>query len=524
MTRVFIYGSCVTRDALETVRDDHLTITDYVARSSVGSALTDRAVADVDTGALSSAFQRRMVERDLGKRLASLLLRSESYDLVLHDPIDERFDLLVGPDGEVATRSNELVATGWEAVGFRQVRSGSEEHFDYWERGWERLVNVLVSGGKLDRLRVNRVRWSLVDDAGGSLDSAQLGRARRANTYLGRLYSRMSRDLDGHQFYEYPDEHFVADRAHRWGPSPFHFVPSLYQETITFIDRESPPNSSNPAPRVHPVGAAPGAEVDLVAGADGTLATDSVFMFRGRHIVYTVHARPRSRRLVLIFPGIDNTPGSTRMSYFGLGKVLNATVVHIKDGYGAHGSYLLSVAGDEQIRNGVIALIRTLQEEFDCGQARTWFIGTSKGATSAIAYGLMTGGGRVIAGEPQVAIGDFVFGKDPPPEWARSIAYAMLGRVDRADREVLNEVVPQIVRRYASRFRGSITVIAGNTGYLERHIEPLVRALQSAGRVDALELQQHTFRAHSEVVAPFITLVRRELTSVAPRGEDATST
>lgn len=516
--KVLVLGSCVTRDSFELPSAGGVELHDYVARSSVASAMSQRRVDGVDVDALDSRFQRRIVGRDLDKSFGEIVAR-DGWDLLLHDAIDERFDLLVGPHGELATRSNELVATGWEPDGFRRVPSGSDEHFALWERGWERLIRMLDARRRRADLRVNRVFWAEADERGEVLDGGALVQAQRANHYLERLYTRMAEDLEPSQFYRYTDAEMRSAVTHRWGPSPFHYVPAFYECTMRLLGAERQRVEARTGAHRTVTVTMPAPAADLASGGDETPADDRVFLFRGRHIVYTVHARPSSRRLVFVFSGFDATPGTTRMSFFGLGKVLDATVVHIKDGNGTHGCYLLSVSGDEQIRNGVITLIRQMQTEFDCPQDRTWFIGTSKGGTCAIAYGLMTGGGRVISGEPQIAIGHFLFGDEPQPEWARAIAYAMLGRVDPADRVRLDDLVPAIVRRYGSRFRGTISLHIGETGYPERHVVPLVAALQEAGRSDCLDVVQHAFATHAEVVPPFVDAVRRELTPyiVAPR-------
>lgn len=516
--RVLIVGSCVTRDAFE-LPDAAQVVHDYFARTSLASATCDRQVIGVDINSLESRFQRRIVGRDLEKSLVETIGLS-GWDLLLHDAIDERFDLLVGPDGEIATRSNELVATGWRAADFRRIEAGSLEHIALWERGWMRLVNVLSARRRLGDLRINRAFWALSDEEGIALEGSALARAQRANDHLERLYERMAEDIYPWQFYTYSDGDLRSATEHRWGRSPFHYVSRFYERMLSQLTADYPGRGqSMAAPRKRFVIEQP-PPADLNAGADATPSEDRVLNFRGRHVVYTVHRRPDSRRLVLVFPGIDATPGATRPSYLGLGRILDATVVHVSDAGGAHGSYLLSVAGDEMIRNGVLMLIRELQKEFDCAPERTWFVGTSKGATCAIAYAMMAGGGRVVCGEPQIAIGEFLYGEDPQPEWARAIAYAMRGRVDTADAAVLDGLLPRILHRYAPRFAGTISVHVARADCRERHVEPLLRALDEADRLDCVEVVDHTSAPGNDIVRSFVDAVRRELAPFL-QGDDA---
>ncbi|THJ23347.1 MAG: hypothetical protein CAF45_008100 [Nitrospira sp. CG24E] len=244
----------------------------------------------------------------------------------------------------------------------------------------------------------------------------------------------------------------------------------------------------------------------------GITCEDRLYKFKNRYAIYTVRPRPSSKKLAFVFSGVDATPGTCRMSYFALGETLDATVVHIMDNFGAHGCYLLSIAGDAQIRNAVIALIRLLQEEFACTEKQTYFLGTSKGATTAIAYALMTGGGNVLCGEPQILLGDFIFSErwQELEQW-RSLAYAMTGRVSPADRPLLNRVVLDIVERYGSRFKGEITIHVGDTGYLEKHISHLQSLSSELGFDKKIHIESHAFTKHDEVVPVFLDTVANTL-------------
>lgn len=200
------------------------------------------------------------------------------------------------------------------------------------------------------------------------------------------------------------------------------------------------------------------------------------------------------------------------MSYWHLGAELDATVVHIKDHVGAHGCYLLGVAGDVQIRNVVLSLIRELVEEYSVENDSVYFVGTSKGGTSAIAYGLMFGRGRIIAGEPQYALGAFLFQGVDMLEWQRSIAYALFGRVAHNDTEAANRLIPEVIEKYGPRFSGTLSVLYGDgTGYGRVHIEPLVEQLSEVGLSARAESRIGTYDRHDRVVDHFLYRVYVEL-------------
>lgn len=231
---------------------------------------------------------------------------------------------------------------------------------------------------------------------------------------------------------------------------------------------------------------------------------DRLFKFKNRYLIYAIKRRPNSKKLVIAFSGVDATSSFCRMSYYGLREELNANVVHIMDNFGAHGCYLLSIAGDQQIRNAVIGLIRSLQSELGLGNDNTYLVGTSKGATTALAYALMIGGGTVIAGEPQIRLGDFIYGKkwQDLEQW-RSLAYTMIGRVNEEDRHRLNEYLFEIVNRYGSRFQGKMIIHYGKTGYWGNHICYFRDLFVSMGIGAKLDCIEHEFIAHNDVVPIF---------------------
>jgi len=245
--------------------------------------------------------------------------------------------------------------------------------------------------------------------------------------------------------------------------------------------------------------------VNSVGALSGVICQDRLYKFKNRYVIHAVHPKPDSRKLAFVLSGLDATPGACRMSYFALGASLDATVVHIMDNFGAHGCYLLSVAGDTQIRNAVVTLIRRLQEEFECTEKQTYFLGTSKGATTAIAYAFMTAGGNVLCGEPQILLGDFIYqDRWQELEQFRSLAHAMMGRVVPCDRPLLNRVVLDIAERCGPRFKGEITIHVGDTIYLKKHVSHLQRISKELGFDNKIHIKSHAFTKHEEVIPVFL--------------------
>jgi hypothetical protein len=227
----------VTRDAFEIPRRPGISLEAYFARSSLASACSDRPVTGVDTGTIESAFQRLTVGHDLDKKFLTYV-ETDVFDLLVHDPIDERFALLTS-DGAVATRSNEFLRASYEEDAFSIVESASAEFFALWEHGWTRFLASLDSHGKRGALRINQVYWAV--EALGDVDLASVASARQtkaANLFLQRLYCRMREDLEPRQFYTYDPRLLVAAAEHKWGLSPFHYVPEFYEAFVAQLEQE----------------------------------------------------------------------------------------------------------------------------------------------------------------------------------------------------------------------------------------------------------------------------------------------
>lgn len=248
MIKVFVIGSCVSRDAFSIPHAGEFEVVEYCARSSLGSAFAAIPFEGVALDKIDSPFQRRMVERDLSKKLADLIRKSDA-DVFVLDAIDERFGIYCAPGGALCTLSNELYSSGFvpdEDYG-RVILSGCEEFFRIWERGWATLVRVLEESGRLSLLRINRVHWSSTKADGTGFDSiVRRSSIDAANQFLDRLYARMGRDLCQRQFVVCPRYLQVGAVDHRWGASPFHFIDAFYSAFISGLaeSRLSPPSSA----------------------------------------------------------------------------------------------------------------------------------------------------------------------------------------------------------------------------------------------------------------------------------------
>ena len=201
-SRVFAYGSCVSRDTLgPAARADGLVVAGYVARQSVISAFGGVAeCGDSDLSSIKSKFQRSMVRGDLVGDLASKIAEASDVDLILWDLTDERFGVRIDHTGAYFTPSSEsaghLAKTNLYTGG-SALRFGTDEHFGEFCGAARKFAEMLAERNLLDRTLLAAVPHSGTSVSAGTtrLDPSLEERAERANLEYGRYYSYLSREL-----------------------------------------------------------------------------------------------------------------------------------------------------------------------------------------------------------------------------------------------------------------------------------------------------------------------------------------
>ncbi len=219
--KAFIYGSCVTRDAFNL--SGMPEVADYVARSPLLSAMGEKPdMGDVDGSPqqLSSAFQRRMVERDLNKSLPTLL-EETPHHLMIVDLIDERLAVHVDDTGAY-TRSNEAKEAGLHKDSGTEFTPLSHGFMPLWDDAVAKFAELVQP----ERVILNKIYWAETDNHGERLEPQYPVRAH--NEALRAMYAAFEARIPCHVI-SYPVEILVADREHRWNLTPFHYVSGVYQ-------------------------------------------------------------------------------------------------------------------------------------------------------------------------------------------------------------------------------------------------------------------------------------------------------
>lgn len=279
---IAIFGSCVSRDTAEFIPDAEVVT--YIARQSVTSLESPHGANGINVAGLDSAFQRRMVLSDLkGNGLKRIVKNSRHIDLVLIDLVDERRGFWLFSDGSTMTNSLEIESSGAARAvrrdGARLVEFGTDEHFDTWVTGLDKLMVGLEEAGLREKTLFLDIEWaSAVDGAQHAQNDgiAKLGRKwrklQRGTRDAGRVLSRgrslgdawaSLRTVKPTEAEDYADRASAAnanyvryrreaeskaahtitrsskevriDRSHKWGPQPFHYREADYLSIVDSI-------------------------------------------------------------------------------------------------------------------------------------------------------------------------------------------------------------------------------------------------------------------------------------------------
>lgn len=280
--KIAIFGSCVSRDTAEFI--PNAEVVTYVARQSVTSIESPHGIAGIDVTGLDSAFQRRMVLSDLkGDGVERIVKNAKYIDLVLIDLIDERRGFWLFTDGSSMTNSLEIESCGAarnvRRAGARLVEFGTDEHFETWKTGFDKLVAGLEEAGLRDKIVFLDIEWaSAVDGAQHPQNDsiAKLGRywrklqrgsrdavrALARGSGFGDAWNRLC-TVKPTEAEEYADRASVAnaqyvryrelaqakvavtvtktsrqlriDRSHKWGPQPFHYRDEDYRLIVLSV-------------------------------------------------------------------------------------------------------------------------------------------------------------------------------------------------------------------------------------------------------------------------------------------------
>ncbi len=241
MLSLFIFGSCVSRDAFE-FQSEGFDIVKYVARSSLAAQDSTPLVLTQVVSKLPSPFQREMMTIDMDKSLFKLV-KDENFDVFLIDFIDERFGIAQFDTGARLTLSAEFINAKTDCVTFDEINRFSPQKLALWQRGFDQLMQVLADKEAAAKVVINKVYFTgyvgtCLEDSSWHSPFA-VDEIDRNNAYLEKLYAYVAQHYPDVEFITYDQSLMIADNQHKWGIAPFHFITDFYLHTLKALSAYS---------------------------------------------------------------------------------------------------------------------------------------------------------------------------------------------------------------------------------------------------------------------------------------------
>lgn len=235
MLKIFMYGSCVSRDTFDFFSRESCLLLGYVSRQSVISAFYPADPGVLTRSSMSSKFQMRNSVGDFdGDLLARIDTEGQGADVILWDIIDERNGVVKTTEGGYVTFTYDLfradvfslmkeIRTYGERIGF-----GSDQHFDLWRGAADRFIHELDVRGLRSKLLLLVAPWAEVTNEGNPPNVWSLGpTVSQANMLFERYYDYL-RDVHNLATVRLPSKAVVSRQDHKWGPAPYHYVDEAY--------------------------------------------------------------------------------------------------------------------------------------------------------------------------------------------------------------------------------------------------------------------------------------------------------
>lgn len=225
--KIFILGSCVTRDAFHSRVNEGFDLRGYQARYSLARIPFFELNPPVELieKNLSSSFQQNMLKNELSNNICKTLKKTD-FDYLIVDYIDERFGLISYLQTYVTNSTEFKRAKLIEYKSKKTITYLDDEFYQFWEDG---LVELIKNVGS-KKIVINNVFWANKNNV-GELFEGEI----EYNNILRRLYSITEKYINKSQFVNYPSDILISDINHKWGVAPYHYTSEVYNYLKSYL-------------------------------------------------------------------------------------------------------------------------------------------------------------------------------------------------------------------------------------------------------------------------------------------------
>ncbi len=215
-----------------------------------------------------------------------------------------------------------------------------------------------------------------------------------------------------------------------------------------------------------------------------------------KHITYYFRSCRKSDIILVSFCAFPGGCKPSRYNYINTLKNMNVNRLFLLDnhGYNKTGSYFLGENGNYYLLDEIPELIKSIKEKNNI--KKTVMLGSSKGGTSAILYGILCNADYVIAGAPQYYLGNYL----SSPDVEKAIFEGIGGGTSQKTIDYLNDLLPSVIRNSADSFNKPIIYL--NYSPYEHtypeHISMMLCDLKKSG-FTVITNDNYTYKNHKDV-------------------------
>lgn len=236
--------------------------------------------------------------------------------------------------------------------------------------------------------------------------------------------------------------------------------------------------------------------------------------FKGERIFSSIHPIKyyfekaklvNKNKLIVVFSAFSTS--DAKYNYISTLKTCDCNKLFILDDFGKKGTYYLGLNGNFDIESSVISLITYIMSENNIEFSNVISVGSSKGGSAAIYYGMKYNFGNVIAGAPQYKIGTYLSDLS-----ISDYAFDIFGEINDSNRVKYNNLI-----RLAANVKTNIYLLTsdGDNQYKKvlKEFEYVSRELQIKLNVDKCNIN-----SHGEIAKEFPKFLYDKLDLVLDKG------
>ena len=211
-------------------------------------------------------------------------------------------------------------------------------------------------------------------------------------------------------------------------------------------------------------------------------------------VKYIFQPNKDSKKLIVIFSGISKAEyegGKPLYNYVRKLEELKENKLFILDDYKGEMCYYIGRDGKHDFEKVVLALITSITNKLNIRANDVCVIGSSKGGTAALYYGIKYNYGSVYCGAPQTYVADYLNQVANIYPKMKEIFENILGSDKEKNYKWLNSFVFDLVKEKENFPQLKFHVGSGDKHY-KMHLQPLLDILNEKGVNYELDIQEYS--------------------------------